>query len=156
MKSKEERFQAMKALASLTGNGSKGREVFQRSCVACHRVGQGEGNDYGPNFEKLMAKMGQTRQKLIESIIDPNAEVDEKYLTTKVERLSGGVVQGLVVGDTAKELVIFDGKDKKVIPKDDIDGKPIKLKQSSMPEGLAGTMAPSEFVDLIEYLANLK
>lgn len=145
----------MKALSALTGNGSKGREVFQRSCTACHRVGQGEGNDYGPNMEKLMAKMGQTKMKVIESIIDPNAEVDMKFLSTKIDRLSGGTVTGLVVSETKKEVVIFDGKEKKTIPVDDIDTRTV-LKQSSMPEGQAGTMSPSEFLDLVEYLSSLK
>ena len=30
------------------------------------------------------------------------------------------------------------------------------LKQSSMPEGLAGTIAPVEFLDLIAFLASMK
>jgi putative heme-binding domain-containing protein len=30
------------------------------------------------------------------------------------------------------------------------------IKQSSMPEGLGGTMAPQEFIDLIEFLVSLK
>ena len=154
-KSKEERFQAMKALSLITGNATKGREVFQRSCIACHRVGQGEGNDYGPNMEKLMAKMGQTRMKVIESIIDPNAEVDAKYLSTKIERLSGGVVTGLVISEDKDKIVIFDGKEKKTIPQDDVEKK-TQLKQSSMPEGQAGAMAPGEFLDLVEYLTSLK
>ncbi len=155
MKSKEERFQAMKALAALPGNPSKGREIFQRNCTACHKVGQGEGNDYGPNLEKLMSKMGQTKIKVVESIIDPNAEVDKKYLSTKIDRLSGGQVTGLIVSENKKEIVIFDGKEKKTIPLDDIDAR-TTLKQSSMPEGQAGTMSPSEFLDLIEYLSSLK
>ena len=37
----------------------------------------------------------------------------------------------------------------------DIDDRKV-LKQSSMPEGQAGTMAPVEFLDLVEYLATLK
>ena len=38
---------------------------------------------------------------------------------------------------------------------DDIETR-VALKQSSMPEGQAAAMAPSEFVDLIEYLDSLK
>ena len=37
----------------------------------------------------------------------------------------------------------------------DIEAREL-LKQSSMPEGLAGTMAPVEFLDLMEYIASLK
>ncbi len=153
-KSKEERFQAIKALANMKGNPSRGREVFQRNCIACHKVGMGEGNDYGPNLDKVMER-SKTREKIVESIIDPNAEVDKKYLSTKIERLSGATVTGLVVSENKKEVVIFDGKEKKTIPLDDIDTRTV-LKQSSMPEGQAGTMAPVEFLDLVEYLSTLK
>jgi len=153
-KSKEERNKAMTALAGMKGNPSKGREVFQRNCVACHKVGAGEGNEYGPNLDKV-AERSKTRVKLIESLIDPNAEVDAKYLSTKIERLSGGVVTGLVISEDKDKIVIFDGKEKKTIPQDDVEKKTV-LKQSSMPEGQAGTMAPVEFLDLVEYLASLK
>jgi len=153
-KSKEERNKAMTALAGMKGKPSKGREVFQRNCVACHKVGAGEGNEYGPNLDKV-AERSKTRVKLIESLIDPNAEVDAKYLSTKIERLSGGVVTGLVISEDKDKIVIFDGKEKKTIPQDDVEKKTV-LKQSSMPEGQAGTMAPVEFLDLVEYLASLK
>ena len=42
-----------------------------------------------------------------------------------------------------------------VIQKKDI-GKRVTTKVSSMPEGLAGTMSPGEFLDVIEYLKSLK
>ena len=51
--------------------------------------------------------------------------------------------------------VLFDGKEKRVIKVADIEAREL-LKQSSMPEGLAGTMAPVEFLDLMEYIASLK
>ena len=51
--------------------------------------------------------------------------------------------------------MIFDGKEKKTIPQDDVEKKTV-LKQSSMPEGQAGAMAPGEFLDLVEYLVSLK
>ncbi|QEL20860.1 PVC-type heme-binding CxxCH protein [Limnoglobus roseus] len=151
---KEVRNKAMTALAGMTGNPTKGREVFVRACTACHKVGNGEGNDYGPNLDKVATK-SKFKQKVIESIIDPNAEVDAKYLSTKIDRLSGGTVTGLIVSEDKKNVVIFDGKEKKTIPVDDIDTR-TTLKQSSMPEGQAGTMAPVEFLDLVEYLWSLK
>jgi len=51
--------------------------------------------------------------------------------------------------------VIFDGKEQKKIPVAEIEER-VKLKQSSMPEGLAGTMSPNEFLDVIEYLRTQK
>jgi putative heme-binding domain-containing protein len=151
LKSNEAQFQAMTALSKLPGNPSKGREVFQRVCTSCHKVGNGEGADYGPNLEKIMER-SKTRVKIIESIIYPNAEVEEKYKSTKILRLSGATVIGLLVSEDKQNVVIFDGKAKVTIPTDDIDVREV-LKQSSMPDGQAGIMSPAEFLDLMEYLS---
>ena len=153
VKPKEERNKAMTALAGMKGNPSNGRAVFQRMCIACHKVGNGEGQDFGPNLDKVATRL--PRFKIVESMIDPNAEVDAKYLSTRVDTLDGKSVTGLLVSETKAEIVIFDGKAKVVVKAEDIDKK-TQLKQSSMPEGQAGAMAPAEFLDLLEYLGGLK
>ncbi|MEZ6140710.1 MAG: HEAT repeat domain-containing protein [Zavarzinella sp.] len=149
----ETKNKAMTALAGLKGNPSRGREVFVRNCTACHRVGNGEGQDYGPNLEKVATRM--VRYKIVESLIDPNAEIDMKYLSTRLELLDGATITGLVVKEDKQKLEIFDGKDKKVVAIADIAERKT-LKQSSMPEGQPATMAPVEFLDLVEYLSTLK
>jgi putative heme-binding domain-containing protein len=150
----EVRQKAMTSLAELQGDVNNGRAVFLRSCTSCHKVGNSEGQEFGPNLDKVATRV-KGRYKLIESIIDPNAEIDEKYLSTKIDTVEGKSIVGLIVSETDNSIVIFDGKMKHTIPKDDIESR-TKLKQSSMPEGLAGTMAPAEFVDLISYLATLR
>ena len=92
------------------------------------------------------------RAKLIESIVDPNAEVAEKYRSTAIVTDDGTIITGLLVSDTADVLEIFDGKEARKIPKGEIAERKT-LQQSSMPEGAAATVAPSEFIDLIEYLS---
>ena len=149
----ETKNKVMTVLAGLKGNVANGRAVFVRSCTACHKVGNGEGQDYGPNQAEVGKRL--TRVKIIESIIDPNADVDPKYASTRVVTVDGKTIVGLMVSDTAKEVVIFDGKEKKTIPAGDIETKTV-LKQSSMPEGQAAAMSPAEFLDLIEYLSSLK
>ena len=153
VKPKEERNKAMTALAGMKGNPSKGREVFVRMCIACHKVGNGEGQEFGPNLDKVATRW--PRFKIVESMIDPNAEIEPKYLSTRIDTLDGKSVIGLLVSETKTETVIFDGKAKVTIKADDIDKK-TQLKQSSMPEGQAGAMAPAEFLDLLEYLSGLK
>jgi putative heme-binding domain-containing protein len=104
-----------------------------------------------------MMKVGTrlTKYKLVESIIDPNADVDKKYLSTLISTSSGKIVTGLLVSENKDEVVIFDGKVKRVIKVADIEERKT-LKQSSMPEGLAGTISPAEFLDVIAFLATLK
>jgi putative heme-binding domain-containing protein len=152
----EQKNKAMAALAAMKGIPEKGKLVWRNAgCVACHKVGT-EGQDYGPELTKIASKMGVTRFKLVESIINPNAEIDEKYRSTKVEKTDGSSVSGLLISKPGEyPVVIFDGKEKKTIKKDDVE-KITQLKQSSMPEGLAGTISPAEFLDLIEFLASLK
>lgn len=149
----EARNKAMKALSDMKGNPANGKMVFQRNCTACHRVETGEGQDYGPNLDKAATRL--SRYKLVESIIDPNAEVDKKFLSTAVATRDGKVFTGLLIGETDDRVVIFDGKEKREIKTSDIDER-TSLKQSSMPEGLAASIAPVEFLDLVAYLATLK
>jgi putative heme-binding domain-containing protein len=152
-KSDEERNKAMTALADLKGgNAENGKAVFRRGCVACHKVFN-EGADFGPDMKNVGTRL--TRFKLVESIIDPNAEIDPKYQSTSILTSDGQVITGLLLGETDDAVVIFDGKEKRTIPTDDIEQQQ-KLKQSSMPEGLAATISPSEFLDLIEFLSSLK
>ena len=128
------------------GNVENGRTVFRRNCIACHKLSN-EGADYGPQMDgKEPVGKRLTKYKIVESIIDPNAEVDPKYLSTALATLDGKTVTGLLLSETKDHVIIFDGKEKKEIKTADIEER-TTLKQSSMPEGLAATMAPVEFLD---------
>jgi putative heme-binding domain-containing protein len=152
--SPETKNKVMGELAKMPGNINNGRAVFVRSCTACHKVGNGEGADYGPNLKEV-ATRSKAKVKIIESIIDPNADVEPKYASTRIVTLDGKTIVGLVVSETKKEVVVFDGKEKKTIALDNIEMRTV-LKQSSMPEGQAAAMSPAEFLDLVEYLWSLK
>jgi putative heme-binding domain-containing protein len=151
--SAEERNKAMAALASMKGNADRGKAIFRNAtCISCHKV-FGEGASYGPDMMGVGKRWNKA--KIIESIIDPNAEIDKKYVTLQIVTSAGKTIQGLLVSEDEKEVVIFDGKKPQKIAVADIDERN-QLKQSSMPEGLAGTMAPNEFLDLVEFLSTLK
>jgi putative heme-binding domain-containing protein len=149
----EERNRAIQAIADMKGgNAENGKAVFRRNCIACHKV-FGEGADYGPAMEKVASRL--TRHKLVESIVNPNADIDPKFLTTFVALTNGKNVSGLLVSETKESLEIFDGKEKRIIRMADIEERR-QLKQSSMPEGLAGAMSPIELLDVVEFLSKLR
>ena len=56
--------------------------------------------------------------------------------------------------DGSITLLMAEGKRKTFAP-EDID-EMFETNQSSMPENLAGTMAPAEFLDIIEFLTTMK
>lgn len=149
-KPEEERNKAMTALADLKGDVNRGREVFVRSCTACHKVGNGDGRDFGPNLAGVAKRMNKV--KLVQSVVDPNAEVAEKYRSTLIVTTDGMPTAGLVVAENDTEVELFDGKAIRKIAKADIEERVVQ-NQSSMPEGLAAAIAPAEFIDLLEYLA---
>jgi putative heme-binding domain-containing protein len=152
-KSDEERNKAMTALAGITGgNKDNGKQVFRRVCIACHKV-YNEGANLGPDMTGVGKRLDS--YKLVESIIDPNAQVDDKYLSTLVVTADGRSISGLLVSESPEEVVIFDGKEQKRIAVSEIDER-MKLKQSSMPEGLAATLSPNELLDVVEFLRSLK
>ncbi|MEI7701559.1 MAG: HEAT repeat domain-containing protein, partial [Planctomycetia bacterium] len=149
-KPEEERNKAMTALADLKGDVNRGREVFVRSCTACHKVGNGDGREFGPNLAGVAKRMNKV--KIVQSIVDPNAEVAEKYRSTLIVTSDGMPTAGLVVSENDTEVELFDGKAIRKIAKADIEERVVQ-NQSSMPEGLAAAIAPAEFIDLMEYLA---
>jgi putative heme-binding domain-containing protein len=149
----EQRSKAIQAIADVKGgDAGNGQAVFRRLCISCHKVGD-VGADFGPEMSKVGERL--TGPKLVQSIIDPNADIAEKYLSTSVLTHEGTSITGLVVSETPETLVIFDGKEQKSIPVAEIDERTV-LRQSSMPEGLAGTLSPTEFLDVIEYMRQLK
>lgn len=141
------------ALEQLRGNHANGQAVFRRVCSSCHKTGD-IGFTFGPELNDVGKRL--SRRELIESIIEPSKKVDPKYVTTTVFTTDGRVESGLVSAknDQSLTLLMAEGKQKS-IPLNEID-QIEETNQSSMPENLAATLAPSEFLDVIEYLTTLK
>ena len=127
--------------------------MFQRVCAACHKVGD-VGHDFGPNQSDVGKRL--KRREIIEAIIEPSKKVDPKYVTTTIITADGKTEVGFVLNKTDDSLTLLmaEGK-RKTFTKDDID-QMFETKQSSMPENLASVLAPTEFLDVIEYLTTLK
>ena len=145
---------AMTALAMLKGNPTNGREVFVRNCTACHKVGNGEGQEYGPN----MAEVGNAaKTRLQDRRVDHRPERRRgQEVPLDADRHGGRQDRHRPGGERDKnEVVIFDGKEKKTIKVDDIDGA-ADAQAEQHAGGPGGDDRPAEFLDLIEYLAAQK
>jgi putative heme-binding domain-containing protein len=134
------KVRAYSALSGLAGNKDNGKAVFARVCASCHKVGD-KGYAFGPELTDVGRRL--TRYDLIESIVDPNAKMDKKYTGFIGEET-----------DTTILLLLPEGK-RETIAKEEIEERKVAM-QSSMPENLGATIAPSEFLDVIEYLGSLK
>jgi putative heme-binding domain-containing protein len=125
-----------------------GQTVFQKNCEQCHRLGQ-IGNDVGPPLRQLADK---SAQQLLETILDPNREIDPRYVSYSILLADGRVLAGIIEDETADQLVLKEaGGKRNVIHRADIE----QIKNngvSLMPVGLEENISPQQMSQLIQYL----
>jgi putative heme-binding domain-containing protein len=140
-------------LMKSNGNAKNGQLVFDRTCSVCHRVSH-RGADFGPDLTQVATRL--QRDKIIESVLKPDAVIDEKYKHTALRLNSGEVLSGIVTSESADAVVLRQtgGKTQTISVKD--IAKRIVHKTSAMPTGLENALSAQELTDLIEYLTGLK
>lgn len=150
----EKRMAAIQQLAKLKGgNAKRGAPVFKQVCSACHKVGD-IGKKFGPDLSDVGMRL--STEQIVRSVTMPNHEISKGFETVMVLTYDGVTHNGFILSedDDTLSLGIADGK------KVDVDKEEIEIrkamKASSMPEGLAKTIAPIEFLDLIAYLGQQK
>jgi putative heme-binding domain-containing protein len=148
-----ERKKLVTEISQGKGNAANGHTIYGRICIACHKVGN-EGIAYGPDLTDVGKRL--KREQIVESILEPNAEIAKGFETTNLTAGDGHALTGFVTAETATSITVrLAGGTAQEMKKSDIKARET-IKQSSMPEGLGGTMAPQEFIDLIEFLVSLK
>lgn len=132
----------------LTGDASRGREVYRKICIGCHRSGK-EGKDVGPDLSTVKQK---TPEELLIAILDPNREVNPQYMAVRIKTTSDQVLDGLIASENATSVTLKRQEGLvDTILKVNID-KMIRSTLSLMPEGLEKVVDPAQMADLIRYL----
>ena len=128
-------------------NLSKGRALFNRVCVQCHKL-YGEGGEIGPDITGANRK---NLEYIISNIIDPNAEIPNDYRTTIVRLKDDRVLVGVIRSREGKSITVATpGEVVSVATQDVASVEPQNF--SMMPEGLVLTFTDQELRDLVSYL----
>jgi putative heme-binding domain-containing protein len=132
------------------GDPAKGKVVFKTNCATCHKL-DGEGHEVGPDLRATVP--GKAKQDLLVAILDPNREVDARYLSYTATLLDGRQLTGILTAEGPGSVTLkrADGVED-VIRRADLDA----LKSagvSLMPEGLEKTIPAEAMNDLLAYLA---
>ena len=140
----------------LGGDAAAGREIFlnktETACLRCHKV-QGRGGEVGPDLTGIGAK--QTREYLLESIVDPSRQIAKGYGTVVLALRNGTIVSGVLKEENAKEIRLITPEAQSiVVPKDEIEDR--QTGKSAMPDDLTKHLTKSELRNLVEFLAGLK
>lgn len=145
-----------RAAALMGGDAGRGKVVFeskQAACAKCH-VLSGKEKKAGPKLGTIGDKF--TRDQLIQSVLEPSAQIHPDHATTTVVTTAGKTINGVLQSRTGKEIQLLDGEGKLVrIPIGMIElEKPSKT--SLMPTGLNKTVKAGQFADLVAYMGTLR
>ena len=119
-------------------------------CIRCHKVGP-TGGVLGPDLSKVASRL--TTEKILESLVNPQAELAEGYGLLVATLKDGSTVSGSIVKASPKSYSFQSP-----------DGKESTLERSLIAEEVltspmppAGTILTKvEIRDLIAYLSTLK
>jgi putative membrane-bound dehydrogenase-like protein len=133
---------------SLSGDFERGRAVFRKHCAACHRL-DGAGYEVGPD---LAALTNRTPAALLVATIDPNRDVESRYLGYSALTRDGVTLTGMLTGETASSLTLKEPEGKEhVLLRSELE-ELRATRKSIMPEGLEQELQPQDFADVFSYL----
>jgi putative heme-binding domain-containing protein len=132
-----------------TGDAVRGRELFKKSCGACHKVGD-VGNAVGPDLAALSDRSPPT---MLTSIFDPNRAVESKYVGYTAVTDAGLTLVGMLIAETdaTVTLAAADGKEH-LLRRAELE-EFVGTKRSFMPVGLEKDVSPDGAADLLAFLA---
>ena len=143
------KFKALITPESLkSANVANGRKVFEKSCVACHKL-FGQGGDVGP---ELTGSQRTSLDYLLENVLDPSAAVPNEYKMTTFNLADGRVLSGIIRRQSPQAITIRTLTEEVTVPVGDIESKK-QTPLSIMPDGLFDTLKDDEVRDLVAYLA---
>ena len=128
-------------------NASNGRALFNKNCAACHKL-FGQGGEVAPD---LTGAQRHNLMYLLENIVDPSAQVAEKYRMSIISLVDGRVVSGVVLRENEETVTVQTPTEIINLPQKDVDVRR-NTNLSMMPERQLDEMSEQEVADLVAYL----
>lgn len=135
------------------GDQEAGKIVFQNqgACLQCHKIGD-NGGVQGPDLTQVATRL--TREKILEAVTVPGAEITEGYGMTAITLKSGDAVMGRLSNEADDHIIVI-GLDNKPTRLERSDIKEIAPPVSAMPP-IAMALPPKDLRNLVAYLAARK
>ncbi|MCB9875521.1 MAG: neutral/alkaline non-lysosomal ceramidase N-terminal domain-containing protein, partial [Planctomycetaceae bacterium] len=130
----------------------RGRELFRKACSSCHRL-ENYGHMVGPD---LVALTNRDPEWLLTTILDPNREVDARYMAWTAIDNDGIVRTGLLTEETSSSIRLKEAANKEhIILRSDLD-ELRNTNRSIMPEGLERDLSPRDLADVLAYISRFE
>jgi len=133
---------------ALTGDAARGKATFLERCASCHRTGK-DGFVLGPDFVTVRTA---GKDKLLASIVAPNAEVAPQFIAFQVDTKDGESHTAIIGDETPSHVTLRMASGQSVtLPRTQVKGMK-SSGQSLMPENLAAGLSPQAMADLMEFV----
>jgi len=133
-----------------TGDLERGRAIFTKTCSQCHKLGD-VGHQVGPNLAMVANK---TPAFLLQEILDPNRNVDSRYVSYVAETKQGLIRTGIMTSETSASVTLLAAEGKRIpLLRDEIDELRASGK-SLMPEGLEKDLSVQAVADVLAFLSS--
>ncbi|MDB6120299.1 MAG: hypothetical protein JWO08_4080 [Verrucomicrobiaceae bacterium] len=133
--------------ASLKGDAARGHLLYTGVCSACHKL-KGEGNEIGPDLGTVA---GKPLDQVIESILDPNRAVEQRYAVQTVTTKDSKEHVGLILEENGNNITLRTGTATELILLNDI-AKRTSTNKSLMPDGLENVLKPQDVADVMAWI----
>ncbi len=141
-------LKALQAALDLRGDAARGQAVFMERCAACHRAGKA-GFALGPDFVTVRTA---GKDKLLASIVDPNAEVAPQFIAFQVDTKDDESYTAVIGNETPSHVTLRMASGQEVtLARTKVRGMK-SSGQSLMPENLAAGLTAQAMADLIEFV----
>ena len=146
--------EAIHRLSLHGGDPVVGKLIYETNqaaqCTRCHAI-EGKGGDIGPNLDGVGKR--QKPEHLLQSVVDPQAEVTKGFGVQTVTLNNGEIVSGTLISESDKDIVIRDTEGEKRLPLSAIKARSQEV-SGMPPAGLV--LKPRELRDLLSYLQELR
>jgi uncharacterized repeat protein (TIGR03806 family) len=144
------------SLAELESNRSieSGEKTFRAiGCAQCHKIGTSdEGGSVGPDLSDAGSRLKPP--ELLQSILEPSAQVADAYATWLIQTADGQVHQGQIEHESNELLTLRAASavdPPTVVPVSEIEARR-KSPTSNMPAGTVNVLEREEILDLLAFL----
>jgi putative heme-binding domain-containing protein len=145
---RQQTIQQFRSALTLTGDAGRGKPLFVKHCATCHKLGDA-GQNVGPD---LASRKDKSPESLLIAVLDPNRNVEPKYVAYVAVTTGGRTYNGILVDESANGLVLVGAKGERVeLLRSQIE-ELTSTSKSLMPEGLEKDLSPQAVADVIAYI----
>lgn len=143
----ETKLPPIEEILALQGDATRGQQAIA-VCYTCHHVGQ-QGIDFGPDLTAFGKT--QTRQVIVNAIINPSAEISHGYEGKRLRTKDGLIIDGMVISNNDPVLIRSVGGQIQNVPRARVKSI-LPLPRSLMMNADQLGLTPQTIVDIVAYL----